>query len=75
MKKILPLFGLLILTSFRVPTDSTKEKEVYLCNSKTATKYHYIKNCRGLSNCKHEIIKVTLSKAKEQKRSLCGWED
>ncbi len=38
------------------------ESDVYLCESVGGKKYHYTKNCRGLSNCKHEIIKVSLKK-------------
>jgi hypothetical protein len=51
------------------------DKEVYICDSKSATKYHFSENCRGLNNCKHTIVKVTLSKAKSSGRTLCGWED
>lgn len=52
------------------------ETYVYLCNSTSAKKYHYVKSCRGLNACKHEIRKVSLSDAKYvYKRTLCGWED
>ncbi|MFC4635497.1 hypothetical protein ACFO3O_16425 [Dokdonia ponticola] len=51
------------------------ETQVYLCNSSGAKKYHYKKNCRGLSNCKKEIKKVSLETAQERGRTLCGWED
>lgn len=54
----------------------TNETSVYICTGSYSTKYHYNKNCRGLSNCKSDIIKTSLSKAKNQyKRTLCGWED
>ena len=33
------------------------------------------KNCRGLSNCDHKIIKVNLKKAQDLGKELCGWED
>jgi len=54
---------------------SLSNTEVYLCNSTGGKKYHYKKTCRGLSNCKHEIIKVSLKKAQEKGKALCGWED
>jgi hypothetical protein len=53
------------LTSFNVG-DS-----VYICKGKSATKY----NCRGLSNCKTDVVKVTLADAKSAGKTLCGWED
>jgi hypothetical protein len=49
--------------------------DVYLCNSIGGKKYHYTKNCRGLSNCKHDIISVSLKKAQTLGKTLCGWED
>ncbi|WP_072032210.1 hypothetical protein [Crocinitomix catalasitica] len=49
---------------------------VYICYSTTATKYHFTKNCRGLSACTHDIKIVTLQDAKgKYERTLCGWED
>ncbi len=44
------------------------------CDSSGGKKYHYSKSCRGLSNCQHEIIKVTLEEAKKRGKTLCGWE-
>ena len=49
-------------------------KTVYLCDSKTAYKYHYRGNCRGLNNCRHQIIKTDLETAIKAGRTLCGWE-
>ncbi len=49
--------------------------DVYLCDSNGGKKYHYTKNCRGLSNCDHEIIKVNLKKAQDLGKELCGWEN
>ena len=48
---------------------------VYICNSSGAKKYHYKKNCRGLSNCKKEVKEISLEAAKDRGRTLCGWED
>jgi hypothetical protein len=39
------------------------ETYVYICDSRTAYAYHSSDHCRGLSNCKHTILKVTLSDA------------
>lgn len=81
MKKIL-FIGLLLfgLMSHRGANNSILQKSintsVYICNSSTAKKYHFSKECRGLGACKHDIKKVTLKEAKgKYKRTLCGWED
>lgn len=70
MKKyIIPLsFVILFLFS------SFNTNYVYICTGKYSKKYHLVKKCRGLSNCKSEIKKVTLIEAKK-KKTLCGWED
>ena len=50
-------------------------EKVYICDSETAKKYHYSKTCRGLSKCKHEIVEIRLTEAKNRGKTLCGWED
>lgn len=70
MKKIILLSILVLSTSF-----TTSKYEVFICVSKGAKKYHYDKSCKGLSNCKHTIKKVSLSEAQGMGLSLCGWED
>ena len=66
---------LIILCSlFTLLSSFQSNKTVYICVS-TATKYHYDKYCRGLSNCTHEIRAVSLTDAKNVGRTLCGWED
>lgn len=70
MKKAALLLVFMTLTSFIDIADN-----VYICNSKGAKKYHLKEFCRGLSACKHEVIKVTLKQAKEKGLDLCGWED
>jgi len=52
----------------------TGVNDVYICKSKGAKKYHLIENCRGLSNCKAEVGKVTLKEAQSQGKDLCGFE-
>ncbi|MCW4468447.1 hypothetical protein OGH69_05680 [Flavobacterium sp. MFBS3-15] len=69
MKKLLLLIAFITLTSLTV------DKEVYICQSKGGKKYHFTKDCRGLSNCKAEIVKVKLSEAEKQGKTLCGYED
>lgn len=70
MKKIVSICLIYLLYTFSNPAD-----EVYVCNSKNATKYHYKDNCRGLNACKHEVIKKSLKDAKGLGLTLCGWED
>lgn len=70
MIKILLLSTLFLFTSFDI-----SKSDVYVCVSKGAKKYHYDKSCKGLSNCKHTIKKVSLSEAQNMGLSLCGWED
>ncbi len=38
-------------------------------------KYHLKENCRGLSNCNYRIIKTTLTKARQENKTLCKWEE
>lgn len=57
---------------FNFSTDST---EVYICVSKTATKYHLSESCKGLSRYTHVVKKVTLKEANKIGYTLCGWED
>ncbi len=70
MKKAFLLLIFMTFTSFVDVAD-----DVYICNSKGAKKYHLKEFCRGLSACKHEVVKVTLKEAKEKGLELCGWED
>ncbi|UOK42474.1 MULTISPECIES: hypothetical protein [Flavobacterium] len=68
MKKAAYILAIAVLTSF-------SSSEVYICASPNAKKYHYNENCRGLSNCKHEIKKVSKSEALDKGLGLCGYED
>jgi len=65
------LFSLLLLNGFSCTTATTM---VYICDSPNARRYHYKEDCRGLSNCNHRILKVTLEEAKEKNLTLCHWE-
>ena len=72
MKKILLISSVVLLN---LQGTTLYKTDVYLCNSSGGKKYHYSKNCRGLSSCEHQIIKVSLQKAKSMGKDLCGWED
>ncbi|TPG42060.1 hypothetical protein [Flavobacterium pectinovorum] len=65
---IIPLFT--CLTTF-YPV----ETKVYICGPTGAKKYHLTDNCRGLTACRHEITKVSISQAQRYGLTLCGWED
>jgi hypothetical protein len=73
--KFISILAVLLFTAFLTVSFSSPETEVYICKGKYSKKYHYKKNCRGLSNCSTNIYKVTLSEAKKLKRTLCGHED
>ena len=55
-------------------TSDISETDVYICKGPGSKRYHYKKNCRGLLSCSTKIYEIKLSKAKELKRTLCGWE-
>ena len=69
MKKLIYLFAIYSLFSFK-NVDNT----VYVCDSPNAKKYHLSDTCRGLNACKHQIVKITQSKARDLGLTLCGWE-
>ncbi len=66
---------LLILASSLNFSSQQTTNEVYFCDSKGGKKYHFTKDCRGLSNCKHKIEKIKLTDAKNKGLTLCGFED
>ena len=68
---LLPLL-FCFLGSFEAPSNVAN---VYICKGKDSKRCHYDKHCRGLSRCSTKIYEVTLAKAKEMGRTLCGWED
>ncbi|MFI5161221.1 MAG: hypothetical protein ACHQHN_08080 [Sphingobacteriales bacterium] len=65
------LLMLLVLFSGITCRDTTT---VYICDSRGAKRYHLTANCRGLSNCSHRIIRMTMDEAKKRGKTLCGWE-
>lgn len=75
MKKIIFLATLGLLTWTGTSLEKVDQaSDVYLCDSSGGKKFHYSKNCRGLSNCKHYVIRVSIKKAKNLGKTLCGWE-
>lgn len=68
-------FTFLTFSSFTAKQTYSPQTSVYLCDSSDGKKYHFRENCRGLSNCQHKIIKVSLEEAKKRGKTLCGWED
>lgn len=70
MKNQLIIFSLLfVFTAFQ-----TKEKEVFICTTKSSKKYHLKKGCSGLKKCKSTIKKITKKKAKNVGITLCELE-
>lgn len=63
------LLVLLLFSSSKCAT-----RTVYVCDSPGATRYHYKADCRGLSNCQHRVIEMTLESAKKSNKTLCKWE-
>lgn len=47
---------------------------VYVCDSPNAYRYHLTKNCRGLSNCSHRILAISIEEAEKENKTLCKWE-
>lgn len=83
MKKTISVFAFFILltsfssidkaTSFQF--DSPLENYVFICKGPYSKRYHYSSRCRGLSNCSTDTYKVTLNRARQMRRTLCGYED
>lgn len=65
---------LLLLTLVFASGITCKRVTVFVCDSKYAKKYHYRGDCRGLKNCKHKIIEISLDSARSTNKTLCKWE-
>ncbi len=64
---------ILIIGLFASPLYKTETK-VYVCLSGTAYAYHDNKSCRGLRQCTHEIVEVTIKYAVDSlRRRPCGY--
>lgn len=74
MKKlILALFMAFVANGLNAHESSLLEQQtkVYICTGSSATTYHSIKNCRGLSACKSSVKEITLDQAVAMKRKPC----
>ena len=63
---------LLLLLSLNVTQNASTT--VYICSGAKGKKYHLRSDCRGLSNCSHRLVKMKLSDAEKEGRTLCGFE-
>ena len=63
--------AVIISLSFQEKKEKKKKQKVYICNSVRSTRYHYDKDCRGLSKCKSNIKITTRVKAKKYGRISC----
>lgn len=68
MRKVIMLS---VLLSAFLCFKEMKEKKVFICKSVKSNRYHYVKNCSGLSMCKAEIKITTKKKAEKYGRILC----
>ncbi len=76
MKRYKVVFVLFLYLIFAGFTDHHNVGDkVYVCMGKSSKRYHYNQKCRGLSNCSTKIHEITLTRAKEMGRTLCGWEN
>lgn len=65
MKQLILSISLVLLTITSVQISasklySTKTETVYICTGGYSKKYHSSPDCRGLDNCKGQIIEVSL---------------
>lgn len=58
-----------VFTAFQI-----KEKEVFICTTKSSKTYHLKKECSGLKKCKSKIKKITKKKAENVGRVFCKLE-
>ncbi|WP_109853327.1 hypothetical protein [Aquimarina sp. AU58] len=85
MKTILFIIAMLLSCSIYSQEEKENEEKnqentretlqmVYICNSMSSKRYHYKKDCAGLKNCRDSIVKVSIRKAKNFERTVCGFE-
>ncbi|MGY4384673.1 5-bromo-4-chloroindolyl phosphate hydrolysis protein [Pedobacter sp. UYP24] len=70
MIKIIFICALLLTSSHR----DDNSKTVYVCDSKSAKKFHKNSKCRGLSTCQYKIVETNLGNATKKGMTLCRWE-
>lgn len=53
---------------------SAPEVKVFICLGGTAYAYHYTRSCKGLAQCRHQIVQVTKDEAVQKYgRKACGY--
>ncbi|MDP4268154.1 MAG: hypothetical protein Q8880_12040 [Bacteroidota bacterium] len=55
----------------QTPTAHSDSSTVYICQSPYAYAFYKNINCEGLTQCSHDIIKVTIKEAIRLKRTKC----
>lgn len=53
------------------PSESSAETYVYICTGSSSKRYHRTTECKGLSNCKGEVKKITKAYAEQKGRTPC----
>lgn len=74
MKKSFLILTFLFAASAAIgeKAEYSASSKVYVCTGGYATKYHKTSKCRGLGNCKAEIVSVTEESAIRDGRTRCG---
>jgi hypothetical protein len=72
--EILPVSAAPIKTEPSSVTKTETPALVFICDSKSAARYHLKENCRGLQKCNYRIIQVTLNDAQQKNRTMCRME-
>lgn len=52
-------------------TSKSKDEIVYVCTGKSSKRYHKYSGCKGLNNCRGDVVKVSMSRAKSMRRTPC----
>jgi hypothetical protein len=65
---------LLLFLLLSLDTTRNSSTTVYVCSGAKGKKYHLRADCRGLSHCSHQVVKMKLEDAEKEGRTLCGFE-
>lgn len=79
MKHLLLILSLFTMTATAAPKHhphiktlhSKVQTYVYVCTGNYSKRYHSSPNCKGLHNCKGDIVKMTLDEATKEGRTPC----
>lgn len=69
--KLIALFSMLCLLCISCGGNKNNGTNVYVCDGSYSTKYHVDDDCKGLRNCKGEIVEITEDEAIEGGRKPC----